>query len=299
MQRKALVAVLVIFLVLLAAVPPRLAAAGPRNLIVFFDFRENVLGVENAVDFIFNKMLEPSDQLIIQSPARVYGFSAKTLAQPKAQLAAAMREKLRSDVSQASQFYKQTLSDLQTAARNIAVFAYPDLASDGGGLPETRDLGELFTFYRQGLDNLAQLRKVSDAALRQLTGAFKGQKGENHVIILFEREFRPVPRREALNALGDMPKFAFQANELFAIGSTADPFDTAALAEYFKQVPLAQHFVYVTSKAASASANQIENSGDLYAAFSKIAQATGGVTITTAEPQDGLKAVLKAWKEAK
>lgn len=297
MCRKVRITAATILLVLLAAVSPRLAAAGPRNLIVFFDFRENVLGVENAVDFIFNKMLEPSDQLIIQSPVRVYGFSAKTLAQPKAQLAAAIREKLRSDVSQASQFYKQTLSDLQAAARNIAAFAYPDLASDGGGLPETREMGELFTFYRQGLDNLTHMRKVSDTALRQLTGAFKGQKGENHVIILFEREFRPVPRREALNALGDMPKFAFQANELFTIGATAEPFDAAALAEYFKQVPLAQHFVYVTSKTASASANQIENSGDVYAAFSKIAHATGGVTVTTAEPQDGLKAILKSWKE--
>ena len=297
MRQKVRITAAAILLVLLAAAyPARLAASAPRNLIVLLDFRENVLGVENAVDFLFNNMLEPGDQLIIQSPARVYGFSAKTLAQPKAQLASAMREKLRSDVSKATQNYKQIVADLQIASRNIASFAYPDLESDGG-IPETRDMGELFVFYRQGLANLLNLRKINDAALRQLAGAFKGQKGGNHLIILFEREFRPVPRREALNALADMPKFAFLANELFTIGATKEPFDVAALIEYFRQVPLTQDFIYVTSKTSSASANQIENSGDVYSAFSQIAKATGGVMVTTAEPADGLKAILKSWKE--
>ena len=97
------------------------------------------------------------------------------------------------------------------------------------GPPETRDLSELFNFYRQALLNLTQLRKVNDASLRQLADAFRGQQGENHIIVLFEREFRPVPRREALNILADMPKFAFQANEMFLTGGNKEPFDANAL----------------------------------------------------------------------
>jgi hypothetical protein len=209
-----------------------------------------------------------------------------------------MQEKLRTDVSRAAQNYKQVINELEIAARRIADFAYPDMAQSGG-IPETRDLSELFVFYRQELANLSQLRMVNDASLRQLTAAFRGQKGENHVIVLFEREFRPIPRREALNALGEMPRFAFLSNELFLTGNTKEPFDVAALIDYFKQVPLTQHFLYVTSKNTSISGNMLENSGDIYSAFGKIAEATGGVSKTIAEPVDGLEAVVKAWQEAK
>jgi len=292
----ALTVISLIFLAVAGSSP--LPAAGPRNLVVFFEFLDNANGVEDAVEFIFNKMLGPSDQLIIQSPARVYGFSAKTLSRPKAELIAMMQEKLRGDISRAGQNYKQVIKDLEIAVRNLEDFLVGEYAGSGG-VPETRDMTELFTPYRMGLANLGQLRMVNDKTLRQLSAAFRGQKGENHIIVLFEREFRPVPRREALNVLADMPKFAFLANELFLTGDTKEPFDIAALIEYYKQVPLAQHFIYVTSKSTSSSGNLLESSNDMYSAFSKLAEATGGVCKTIAEPTAGLQAIMKAWKEAK
>ncbi len=303
MRRSMVFALMVISLsFLIVTGSSQLPAAGPRNLVVFFEFLENANGVEEAVEFIFNKMVGPSDQLIIQSPARLYGFSPKTLARPKAELIAMMQEKLRGDISRAGQNYKQVIKDLETAVRNLEGFIMPmDVPADGGmmGTPETRDLTELFAFYRQGLENLNQLRLANDKSLRQLAAAFSGQKGENHIIVLFEREFRPVPRREAMNVLADMPKFAFQSNELFLTGNTKEPFDVAALADYYKQVPLTQHFIYVTSKSTASSGSLLENSSDIYSTFSKLAEASGGVCKTIAEPTAGLEAIMKAWKGAK
>jgi len=292
----ALTVISLTFLALAGSSP--LPAAGPRNLVVFFEFLESANGVEDAVEFIFNKMLGPSDQLIIQSPARVYGFSPKTLARPKAELIAMMQEKLRGDISRSGQNYKQVIKDMETAVRNLEDFVVGEYAGSGG-VPETRDMTELFNPYRQGLANLSQLRMVNDASLRQLSAAFRGQKGENHIIVLFEREFRPVPKREALNVLADMPKFAFLANELFLTGETKEPFAVAALADYYKQIPLTQHFIYVTSKSTSSSGNLLESSSDIYAAFSKLAEATGGICTTIAEPMAGLESVMKAWKKVK
>ncbi len=299
MRRSMAFALTVISLIFLAgAGSSPLPAAGPRNLVVFFEFLDNASGVEDAVAFIFNKMVGPSDQLIIQSPARLYGFSPKTLSRPKAELIAMMQEKLRGDISRAGQNYKQVINDLEIAVRNLENFLVGEYAGSGG-VPETRDMTELLNPYRQGLANLGLLRMVNDASLRQLSAAFRGQKGENHIIVLFEREFRPVPRREALNVLADMPKYAFQSNELFLTGNTKEPFDVAALADYYKQVPLTQHFIYVTSKSNSFSNNLLENSNDIYSAFSKLANDTGGVSMTIAEPTAGLEAIIKAWKGAK
>ena len=305
MHRRMVRALFVISLIALAVVSscPLRAADSPRNVVVFFQFQENTNGVEDAVKYIFNEMLGPNDQLIIQSPARVYGFSKATLAKPKSELIAMMQEKLRSDISRAAQDYKQVIKDLQVATNNIEANAgstSQDVDSSmGGGQASTVDMRNLFMNYRQALNNLNVLRKVNEATLRQLAGAFRGQAGENHIVILFEREFRPIPNRETLNVLRDVPLFAFQSNELFSSDNLKEPFDTAALVEFFKQVPLTQHFIYITSKNSSTSGNQFENSGDVYGAFSKVAKATGGVCESLAEPKAGLKAVAKAWKEAK
>ncbi len=284
---------LISFSMLSAAAPARPQAGGPRNLVVYFEFLDNGIGAEEALAYIFERMLGPQDRLIIQSPARAYSFSRETLARPRAELIALMREKLRSDIARAAQSYKQIIGDLDAAAREIEELAYPS-----GALDPNKDMDELFILYRQALANLNQLRKIDDAALRRLAGVFRGHPGQNHIIILFEREFRPIPRREALNVLGEMPKFAMQANELFASGSMKEPFAAAALAGEFKQVPLAQHFLYITSKSVSASGNLFENSGDIYSAFNRIALATGGICRTIPEPVAGLEAIVTSWEEA-
>ncbi len=69
MQRTTMTFLLVLFLTSLALAMPAPLAAAQRNVIVFFDLREDVAGVKNAVETIFAKMLAPGDQLIVQSPA--------------------------------------------------------------------------------------------------------------------------------------------------------------------------------------------------------------------------------------
>jgi hypothetical protein len=294
---SALITIPVIFLTL-AASSPLPAAVGSRNLIVYFEFLDNGNGVEEAVEYVFNQMLGPEDQLLIQSPAKLYGFSRAILSRPKTELIAMMQEKLRGDIAQTAQGYKQIIKDLEVTASNITALAYPSGAPASGANP-SKDMNELFILYRQGLTQLNQLRRINEASLRQITGAFRGQKGENHLIILLERELRPIPIREALNVLADMPVFAMQSNELFSTSNRKEPFDITAMTSYFQQMPLTQHFIYITSKNASATGNLFENSGDTYAAFSKIAKATGGICETTAEPVAGLESIIRAWKGAK
>lgn len=288
--------IILLLLVALAAwtQPARLHADAPRNIIVYFEFLDNANGIEESVSFLFGRMLRPGDQLIVQSPARTYGFSPASLERSKAELSATLQGRLRGDISRSGQGYKQVIQDLDAAALEIAELAYPT-----GVVDTNKDMGELFILYRQGLANLRQLRQVSAASLRRLSGAFQGQKGENHVIVLFEREFQPVPRREALNALADMPTYAMKANEMFSATKLDPPFDVPALAAFFRGVPLTLHFIYITSKNTTVAGNRFESSGDVYSAFSKLAEATGGVCTATAEPRDGLKAILKSWQGEK
>ncbi len=266
----------------------------PRNLIVFFEFLENANGAEEAIAHVFSAMLRPGDRLLLQTPLGRYDFSPEALSRSRDELAAAMRARLRLDISKAARDYKQVQADLERLALELGEQAYPT-----GAIDSDRDLNELFMGYRRELSHLNQLRRVQETALRDLAAAFRDQPGETHLVVLFEREFRPIPRREALNVLSDMPVYGVQANELFATVNSAEPFDTAAMAEHFRLLPLVQHFVYVTSKSVSARGNLFENSGDVYSTFSRLAQASGGVTVTTPEPVEGLKEIAKTWESAK
>ena len=235
---------------------PRPEAGGPRNLVVYFEFLDNGNGVEEAVTFLFERMLGPDDRLIIQSPARAYSFSRDTLSRPKAELIALMREKLRGDIARAAQSYKQIIGDLDAAAREIEELAYPT-----GALDTTKDMNELFILYRQALANLNQLRKINAASLRRLAGAFRGHKGENHIIILFEREFRPIPRREALNVLADTPRFAIPVQRAVRHRQHEGDFRRRRPGQRLQQVPLAQHFIYITSKHTSVHRQPVRELG--------------------------------------
>jgi len=270
------------------------AADSQRNFVVFFEFLDNSSGVDDALKYIFNDMLGPDDLLIIYSPVRLYSFSKTTLARPKAELIAMMKDKLRGDTSQAAQNYKQVIKDMEGVVRTIETKVLGIGPAD-----DESDLSNLFMRYSQGLGDLQQLRKVNETALRQTAGLFRNQRGQNHIILLFEREFRPIPNRDALNQLRETPIFAMRANELFASDNLKAPVDVDAIGELFKQIPLTLHFLYIKSKSNFSSGATFENSGDMYAAFSKIAKTTGGVCDTIAEPTAGLKSIMAVLKKAK
>jgi hypothetical protein len=284
------------------------AADSQRNFVVFFEFLNNSSGADDALKYIFNDMLEPDDQLIIFSPVRLYSFSKTTLARPKADLIAMMSEKLRGDISQAGQNYEQVIKELESIVRDIETYISmygesenEESASHGSGSATAgiTTLRDLFTRYRQGLVSLQQLRKTNDSTLRQIAGMFRNQRGQNHIILLFEREFRPIPNRVTMDQLHNMPLFAMQGNELFASDNLNAPIDTDVFGELFKQVPLTLHFLYIQSKNNFKTDAIFENSGDVYAAFSKVAKTTGGISETIAEPVAGLKSIMTALKEVK
>lgn len=272
------------------------AADSQRNYVVFLEFLDNSSGAEDAIGYVFNDMLGPDDQLIIYTPARLYSFSKTTLARPKADLIAMMKEKLRGDISQAAQNYKQIIKDMEGVVRNIETIVLEIGPADPG---EELDLNNLFMRYKQSFGDLQQLRKINETALRQIAGLFRNQRGQNHMVLLFEREFRPVPTGEAMNKLRELPVFAVQANELFASDNLKPLFNADAIAELFKQAPLTFHFLYVKSNSNFSIGATFENSGDVYSIFSKLAKNSGGVCDTIADPVAGLKSIMAALNEDK
>ncbi len=277
--------VLVLSTLLLPIAAPA-ADDAPRNFVIRFDILNYDGSVDDAVRFIFSDLLRSGDQLIVYSPARVYGFSKTTLTKPRSELIAFLQKNLRDDTSKAGRSYELVIRDMKGYVRTLENVILGMAAS-----PQEAevDLKNSIGSYRNQLENLQQLRRINEPLLQQLVGIFRNQPGSNHLVIFYEKELRPVPKRQVMDKLRDMPKISFQALELFAQDNTKAPFDAAAFAAQCAQMPVKVHFFYVKPKNEDTlSEGMFEQSGDIFNAFSSVAKATGGLRSTVGEPRAAL-----------
>jgi hypothetical protein len=264
----------------------------PRNFVLFFEILDYTKEMGDAVSFFFTRVLEPGDQLIIYTPARVYGFSKATLAKPKRDLVLSAQDHLRADTAFCSSNYKILMDDMKLQAQQVE-------ASDTSSTIDLDGLRRNLTLYRHSLANLQSLRKVNQELLTQIVNIFKTQPGKNHIVMIFQAEFRPIPNKDTLNRLRAIPVISFEANELFFSTDQNPPLDAGWLIDTFKEIPITLHFLYIKPKEVSLFQDIREQSVDMYNAFSRIAAATGGIVETTASPEAAFKALLQAIEPAK
>jgi len=262
----------------------------PRNFLLLFDILNYTRDVGDALTFFYTRVLAPPDQLMIYTPARVYGFSKTTLAKPKRELSEAMQERLRGDTAACNTSYRIIFNDMKTIVGDL----------EGGqtsGADALAGVKNSLTMYRQNLDNLRGLRKVNEPLLVQIVGMFKAQQGKNHMVMLYEAEFRPIPNKDTLSRLRAVPEIAFIVSELFSSDDQKSPLDVGRFIDLFREAKVVLHFLYIKPKDKSSVQDYKENSADMYDAFSNIAKATGGVVETTASPEAALRSVAKAISE--
>jgi len=261
--------------------------APPRNFVLLFDVLNYNRDVGDALTFFYTQVLAPADQLIIYTPARAYGFSKATLAQPKRELSEAMKEKLRGDTAACSTNFKIIFNDMRNLVRDL----------EGGqtsGSDSMAGVKNSLNMYRQNMENLRGLRKVNETLLGQILNMFKTQQGRNHMVMLYEAEFRPIPNKDTLSRLRAIPEISFIVSELFASDDQKPPLDAGTYIDMFKEANITLHFLYIKPKDKSSVQDFKEHSADMYDVFSRIAKATGGVVETSASPEAALRSMVKA-----
>ncbi len=260
---------------------------GPRNFVLLFDILTYTREIGDAVTFFYTRVLAPDDQLIIYSPAHAYSFSKNTLAGPKIELSEAIKEKLRGDTAACSSNYKVISNEMRTQVSAI----------EGGQTTSPDGLAGIknsLTMYRQTMENLRALRKVNEPLLTKIVDMFRTQKGKNHMVMLYEAEFRPIPDKDTLSRLRTIPEIAFIVAELFASDDQKPPLDAQKFIDLMKQARISFHFLYIKPKDKSSVQDFKEHSADMYDVFSQIAKATGGIVETTASPEAALKSLFKS-----
>lgn len=259
-----------------------------RNLIVCYEIKNYDAKIRSTVNTLFTDLLRPGDNLIVYSPARVYGFSEKTLSRPKAELSEWLQDRLKADSNMAATSHRQAFNELKGLLEEMLFEA------------RGSDTKSLMNQYRQGLANLQSQRRINQPLLLQFADMFRKTPGENHVLVFFQKEFRPIPDSSMMDGFMQNVDLAFIAREVFLEPTQHEnPEKLEAVIDAFRDADVTLHFAYLQpgNERAPRRMDLHEHSTDMYQFFSRLARETGGIILTTAKAQEMMKALQKRLKK--
>lgn len=254
-----------------------------KNYVLMFHTLEYDARLGDAAEFFLKEVLKPGDNLLLFTPQRHYSFSQKTReTTPLEKLIQAAKDVLKRDISMEASTYKDIIQQMEMLVRSF---------SD----PDTAQPKNLLTQYSQLKESLFAIRKLNEKLFLDLAAMFKQAKGENHIIILYEKRMRVIPNRKTMERLKANPEVRFDVNEVLEAESLKEVMNADTVNRALKDAGVKLDFVYLNTRLGfSRDMETKEFSGDIYNVFSKIAKETGGVLMIASRAEAALKEILGA-----
>ncbi len=273
-----------------------------RNIYILIQTTDWDTRLADAIDYLFTSVLLPGDSLTIVTPMKPYVLTQEALAKTsKAELAKNMQQILRKDVQLGSGEYRGLIRDLRR------------LTSSMGGRSDTMDadletdtssgdfgLEQQLDRYRTTLTKLETLRLVDETKLLDLAATLRNTRGRKIIYFFYQREFRPEISSGTMNQLislnQDNPDILGNLMELFNFYRRDTTLHPDVINKAFADASLVLDFIYMNKEAQHFfGATMREQSEDVFQAFTKIAQATGGISDTSQNPAASFQKAVSRW----
>lgn len=261
---------------------------GLRNYMLVFDVKNYSPKVKEAITYFINDVLREGDQLIVVSPTKLVGFSAGKLSAPKKQLIKKIVNMLKEDISRGMARYRSTIQEMTQNTLSL---------SGQRSMPSASTLPAVLATYQQNRQILYSFRENLEARLLKFNKIFRQVKGdnrENHLLMILEKETRPIPDRKTMEQIRQSSiSYGMQAVEVFYGEKFKTQLDLQKLEKAFKYADVKFHFLYLQGKGARSrkGIEFIENSGESFNSFSILAKATGGIQTSSSRPTAFLKKI--------
>jgi len=249
-----------------------------RNFILLFEITAYLPKIDEALDYFFENVISPDDTLIVATPIKTYNFNKRALAVTSRQkIADRLKEIIRRDVLLGSRKYKNLIRDYKSIYRS-----------------------ELFLdlklhLMKDKIRELKNLRYLPEKKVKDFADSLKTMEGQKFALFFYQKELLPFPELpfEYLNYL-----------ELQSELTSFISFDTEKIKQAFSDSSISLHFLYVT-KTQQMSHLEIEDlrptgmgmqdmSMDIFKIFKDIAEATGGLSDSSANVASLLKRAVDA-----
>ncbi|MGZ7045537.1 MAG: hypothetical protein ACXVJK_04360 [Candidatus Aminicenantales bacterium] len=230
----------------------------------------------DRLDFFFTGVLGPKDSLFVVTPAKTYKFHSEFLSRtPGRQIADRLKTILKADIQLGNSPYRRLMRDFY----DLEDTEYP---------PELADVKETQLF-----DLARQMRDLTEVTEKQVIGfadTLKSLDGEKHVFLIFQRDV--------------LPDHEFSADRQAELIKTVS-FDVEKIKRHYSDASITVHCLYITKtpefalhtmgQTGSVRASRLQDlSSDIYASFREMADATGGVSESTTNPDSALHQAAEA-----
>jgi len=257
-----------------------------RNFVLLFQTMEYLPKVGDAIEYFFNNVILPGDNLTIITPLKTYNFNSKALeVLPKEEIIKQLKSKIKKDTRMGGLEYRSLLKDLH---RQISS---PDEVS--------------LSISRLLLSRLEQLRYVDEKKLLEFADFLKTKEGQKHVYLFYQKEvlpqLDPATYAQLMSLQQDQQHLLFELLELFSHYRRDITFNVDRIKQVFSDSSISMHFLYITKLPTLHDDGRIpspirwrEQSEDIFNAFREMARATGGLTDSSSNAASAFQRAVDA-----
>lgn len=254
-----------------------------RTFILILELNTFGKRTREALDYVIGQVLQKDDTLFVASPVRTYRIGPESPSRrDPAKLMRSLEDRLADDIQKASSELRFLLADYVSLSEK-----------EEGEIAVARQ-----DTLRELLGRIRQCKTIDEARLTQMAKAYAAIPGQKHVLLFLEKEDALI--RRVRTAGLDQAQM-----ELFKMELMRDVrFDVDRLARIFGQNQLDFNFIFITSDEAVETSLEVHPSrwedyekaditGEFFSVFRKIAQMTGGLTISSQNPLASTKKAIE------
>jgi hypothetical protein len=255
-----------------------------RHFYLFFSMFDYDPKIPKMLDRFFADVIRPGDDLMVITPRAAYDMKKALLEKtPAKKIGEQLTTLLKKDIQAGDSAYRTVLADLKrlVGAGGIQSLNPEEAFRDeytayGSGSPE-----EFLMKYQSDLKALESLRTIDEAKILKFGESIKKLRGQKIVFFFYQQEFVPIP--PVLKNKVDDPNSPIAG--LFDLIDRKSQINAERIKKAYSDSSINLNFLYISKRPMDVPFNQVmEASDDIFPPFRSIAESTGGVTASSANP---------------
>ncbi len=254
-----------------------------RHFVLCFILSEYLPRVNGVVNYLFDQVVQKGDSLTVITPIKTYNLKQQMLEKmPVKNLKQQLLGLLRKEIQIGNFEYRDVIRELEKSAR-----------------------GRSAEEYEMALQRLEQLRCIDQNRLIEFAKFLKSKKGQKYVFIFYQQESVPLLESTVIEGVDPSRPGSMKIATFFLdIVGKGLSLNTDIIQKAFSDSSTSVHFIYVTKDIIDPLEGSrmcplegmrfIEKSGEIFTAFKEIAQATGGLTDSSANISHAFRKAVEA-----
>lgn len=242
-----------------------------RHFILMFEVTEYLPKMGEALDYFFDEVILPTDTLMVITPITTYNFNKRSFEDfSREEISHQLKSKIKKDATMGGLKFKSLLRDYKYI--------------------ESLEMGEdlKLLLKMEKVREIQRIKSIEEERFDDFAKFLKNMEGQKHVFLFYQKEMIPIP--VDINSLEFL--------ELFSNVS----FDVESVKKSFSDSAICSHFIFITKTPSDEEGNRpseqsgewMDQSSEIFSAFSELALSTGGLSETTFNLASAFQKAVKA-----